>query len=42
MLQRQPWPVRFDLCWAGVPVVELHRQVVDQVRQDEGRPHQLT
>lgn len=39
-LQRQPWPVGSDLSWKGVPV-ELHQQVVDQVRQGEGRPHQL-
>ena len=41
-LQRQPWPVRSYLCSTGVPVVELHQQVVDQVRQGEGRLHQLT
>ena len=41
MSQRQPWPVSFDLCWSVVPFVELHQQVVDQVRQGEGRPHQL-
>jgi len=38
-LQRKLWPVRSDLTWKGVPV-ELHQQVVDQVRQGEGRLRQ--